>query len=176
MIRCFQEHHPIVHEAVWVAEDAIVVGAVEIQAKSSIWFHSVIRSEEAAIVIKTCTNIQDNCVLHTDDQYPCIVGNRVTIGHQSIIHGCEIGDDTLVGMGSIIMNGALIGARCIIGAGTLITEHMQIPDDCVVVGSPGRVMKQTTAQQIEATNHNATHYYELAMQYQREEQVWKNMY
>lgn len=175
MIRPFQGLVPNIDEDAWVAEDAMVVGSVKIGQASSVWFKSVIRSEKAEIVIGNHTNIQDNSVLHTDLGYHLIIGDRVTVGHQCIVHGCTIGDDTLIGMGAIIMNGATIGDYCIIGAGALISEHMVIPNGSVAVGIPAKIIKATTEEQKAFIQQNAEHYAELAKAYKQEEQAWKNM-
>ena len=175
MIRSFQGNMPNVHEHTWIAETAMVIGKVSVKRHSSVWFHSVIRSEKAKILIGEQTNIQDNCVLHTDLDYHLTIGDRVTVGHQCIVHGCTIGDDTLIGMGSIIMNGARIGNHCIIGAGAVVTESMEIPDNCVAVGSPAKVIKSITAEQRLFIQQNAEHYQTLSESYRQEEKLWKNM-
>lgn len=175
MIRPFQGSVPKIYEQVWVADSAMVIGSVTIKRHSSVWFHTVIRSEQAAISIGEQTNIQDNCVLHTDPHDPLTIGDRVTVGHQCIIHGCTIGNDTLIGMGSIIMNGARIGKHCIIGAGAVVTERMEIPDNSVAVGSPAKVIKLTTEAQRLLILQNADHYQTLSQSYQQEEKQWKNM-
>lgn len=129
---------PEIHESVFVAPTATVVGNVRIGARSSVFFGAVIRSELDEIVIGEGTNIQDNCVLHIERGIPVHVGSGCTIGHSAIVHSCTVGDNTLVGMGAIILNGAVVGKNCIIGAGALIPQNAVIPDGSLVVGMPAR--------------------------------------
>lgn len=175
MIQSFQGRVPNIDDNVWIAKTALVIGAIAIKRNSSVWFHSVIRSEKAQIFIGEQTNIQDNCVLHTDLDYDLTIGDRVTIGHQCIVHGCTIGNDTLIGMGSIIMNGARVGNHCIIGAGAIVIEHMEIPDYSIAVGSPAKVIKPISEEQRLFIQQNAEHYQTLSQRYQQEEKQWKNM-
>lgn len=146
----------------YVARNATVLGNVTIGDDSSVWYNSVIRTDRDWIRIGNQTNIQDQCVLHTDKGYPIQIGNRVTIGHGAIIHGCTIEDEVLIGMGSVIMNGAKIGSHSIIGAGCVVSENMHIPSNSVVVGVPARVIKTINDIQIENVKKNALHYVELA--------------
>lgn len=156
---------PKIAENVFVADGAIIRGDVTIQENSSVWFHAVVRAETASINIGKSTNIQDNCTLHVDTGADIHIGNQVTIGHGAIVHGCTIGDNTLIGMGAIILNHAIIGKNCIIGAGALITQNTVIPDNSLVMGSPGKVKRLVTAEEIEDISHNATHYVEEAELY-----------
>lgn len=127
---------------IYIASDADVLGDVTIGEGSSVWYHSVVRGDTNYIMIGRNTNIQDGCVLHTDVNNPLEIGNGVTIGHRAIVHGCTIGDDTLIGMGAIVMNGARVGKNCIIGAGTLVTQGTVIPDGSMAFGSPAKVIRQ----------------------------------
>ena len=156
---------PKIAENVFVADGAIIRGDVTIQENSSVWFHAVVRAETASITIGKSTNIQDNCTLHVDTGADIHIGNQVTIGHGAIVHGCTIVDNTLIGMGAIILNHAVIGKNCIIGAGALITQNTVIPDNSLVMGSPGKVKRLVTAEEIEDISHNATHYVEEAELY-----------
>lgn len=128
----------------WVADDAVVVGNVEIGDDVSIWFGSVVRADNDAIRIGAGSNIQDGCVLHVDPGFPIDIGENVAIGHKVMLHGCTIGRGTLIGMGSIIMNGARIGEQCLIGANTLIPEGKVIPDRSMVMGAPGKIVREMT--------------------------------
>lgn len=145
----------------WIAEDAVILGDAEMADGCSVYFHTVIRTESDPIRIGRNTNIQDNCTVHTGRGYPVIIGVGVTVGHGCIIHGCTIGDNTLIGMGSIIMDGAVIGRNCIIGAGSLITEHKVIPDGSLVFGSPAKVIRTVTDEEIQTNRLTAVHYLEI---------------
>lgn len=156
---------PQIAKNVFIAEGAIIRGNVTIQEHSSVWFHAVVRAETANIFIGKNTNIQDNCTLHVDTGADIHIGDQVTVGHGAIVHGCTIGDNTLIGMGAIILNHAVIGKNCIIGAGTLITQNTVIPDNSLVMGSPGKVKRVLTTEEIEDISRNAAHYVEEAEQY-----------
>lgn len=159
---------PILGKNVYLAEGAIVRGDVTIGDNSSIWFHSVVRAEAGSAVIGNDTNIQDNAVLHVDHGAAIRIGSRVTIGHGAIVHGCTVKDNVLIGMGSIIMNHAVIGENCIIGAGTLITQNTVIPDNSLVMGSPGKIVRTVTDDEIEHIRRNASYYIEEAASYARQ--------
>ena len=151
---------PEIHESVFVAPTATVVGNVRIGAHSSVFFGAVLRSELDEIVIGEGTNIQDNCVVHIERGIPVHVGNGCTIGHSAIVHSCTVGDNTLVGMGAIILNGAVVGKNCIIGAGALVPEGKVIPDNSVVVGVPGKIIKTVSPEQAAHNLENAAAYVE----------------
>ena len=125
----------------WIAPNAVVLGNVTLKQNASVWFGAVLRGDNDPIVVGENSNVQDGSVLHTDLGVPLIIGKGVTIGHMVMLHGCTIGDDTLVGIGSIVLNRAKIGRNCLIGANTLITEGKEIPDNSLVMGSPGKVVK-----------------------------------
>ena len=126
---------------VWVAPDANVIGNVVLRSSSSVWFGATLRGDNEVIDVGAGSNIQENCVLHTDMGYPMTIGENCTIGHKAMLHGCTIGDGTLIGMGATVLNGAKIGRGCLIGAGALITEGKEIPDGSMVVGAPGKVIR-----------------------------------
>ncbi|MEL6522795.1 MAG: gamma carbonic anhydrase family protein [Pseudomonadota bacterium] len=126
----------------WVAPDANVIGKVSLGSGVSVWFGTTIRGDNEAIVLGDGTNIQENCVLHTDPGYPMVIGRDVTVGHKAMLHGCTIGAGSLIGMGATILNGARIGRGCLIGACALITEGKEIPDGSLVMGAPGKVVRQ----------------------------------
>ena len=142
----------------WIAPNAIIIGDIVIKNGVSIWFNAVLRGDIETIVVKEGSNIQDGSVLHTDPGYPLTIGKGVTIGHMVVLHGCTIGDNTLVGIGSTILNDAKIGKNCLIGAGTLVTENKIIPDNSLVVGIPGKVVRQVTNREIEHIKVNAKKY------------------
>lgn len=131
----------------WVAESASVIGAVLLRHNASVWFGAVVRGDREPIVIGENSNVQDLVVLHTDPGYPLTVGRNCTIGHKALLHGCTIGDDTLIGINAVVLNGARIGRQCLIGAGALIPEGKEIPDGSLVMGVPGRVVRELTPEQ-----------------------------
>lgn len=153
---------PVFEKNVYLAPGAIVRGNVTLGENASIWFHAVVRAEAGSIVIGDKTNIQDNCVLHTDPGADIRIGNYVTVGHGALVHGCTIKDNTLIGMGAVILNHAVIGKNCMIGAGALITQNAVIPDQSVVFGNPGKVVRTVTDSEIEAIRRNAAGYWKEA--------------
>lgn len=156
---------PVVGEHVYLAPGAIVRGDVTLQEEVSVWFHAVIRAEEGSITIGRGSNIQDGCVVHVDKGGTVRVGEQVTVGHNAVVHGCSVGDNTLIGMGAIIMNDAVIGKDCIVAAGALVTERTVIPDNSLVMGSPARVKRALTPEEIRSNSFNARHYVEEAAMY-----------
>ena len=142
------DHAPILPETgeYWVAPDANVIGKVILEDKTSIWFGATLRGDNEAIVVGTGSNIQENCVLHTDMGFPLTIGENCTIGHKAMLHGCTIGDGALIGMGATVLNGAVIGKNALIGAGALVTEGKQIPEGAIVMGTPGKVVKQMSPE------------------------------
>lgn len=161
---------PSIHSSAFIAKGAVVMGNVILDTNVSIWYNATIRSSEDPIYIGKCSNIQDNAVLHVDKDYQVVIGEYVTIGHSAIIHGCQIGDNTLIGMGAIILNGAKIGKNCIIGAGALVTQDTVIPDNSLVIGCPGKVVRQVSEKDAQSNVHNALHYVEEAAIYKRMEE------
>lgn len=160
---------PVLGQNVYVASGAVVRGDVTLGDNSSVWFNTVIRAEAGSAVIGNDTNIQDNSVLHVDHGADIRIGSQVTIGHGAIVHGCTIKSNSLIGMGAIIMNHAVIGENCIIGAGTLITQNTVIPDNSLVMGSPGKVIRSVTEEEIEDIKKNAAYYVEEAAFYQNQQ-------
>ncbi len=142
----------------WVADNVVLVGDVVLEAACSIWFGAVLRGDNEQILVGQGSNIQENCVLHTDMGYPLVIGAGCTIGHKAMLHGCVIGDNSLIGMGAIVLNGAKIGKNCLIGAGALIPEGKDIPDGALVMGSPGKVIRQLDFTAINALRESALHY------------------
>lgn len=149
----------------YVAPNAQVIGHVELGEGSSVWFGAVLRGDNDLIKIGARSNVQDNSVLHTDPGLPLIVGEGVIIGHQVMLHGCDIGDNTLIGIGATVLNGAKIGKNCLIGAHALITEGKEIPDNSMVIGAPGKVIKTLSESQIAMLKLNADVYVANAKRY-----------
>ncbi len=149
---------PDISDSAWVADNAQVIGDVHMAADSSVWFSSVVRGDTATIRIGEGTNIQDGSVLHADVGIPLTIGKHVTVGHMVQLHGCTIGDESLIGIGAIVLNGAKIGKNCLVGAGSLVTEGKQFPDGSMILGSPAKVVRQLTPEQIEGLRRSAQHY------------------
>lgn len=157
---------PTIHETAFIAEGAIVKGNVSIGADCGIWYHTTIRADREKIKIGTGSNVQDNCVVHVDEEYPVVIGEYVTVGHGAVVHGCTIGNNSLIGMGAIILNGARIGKNCIVGAGALITQNTIIPDNSLVIGSPAKVIRSVTHDEAASNMRNAKEYVQEAKEYQ----------
>lgn len=149
----------------FVADSAAVIGAVVLRANSSVWYNAVIRGDREPIVVGEGSNIQDGAVLHTDIGYPLVIGNRVTVGHGVMLHGCTIGDNSLIGINAVVLNGATIGKNCLVGANALVTEGKDIPDNSLVLGSPGKVARVLTPEQIEELTEDAQTYVDNARRY-----------
>lgn len=149
----------------FVAKNATVIGDVIIDQESSIWYHAVVRGDEAPIRIGKATNIQDNCTLHCSEKYPMTIGDGVTVGHNAVLHGCTIGNNVLIGMGAIVLNGAVIGDDCIVGAGALITENKVLEPGTIAYGLPAKPMGNVSAADIETNRNNALMYIEFAKEH-----------
>lgn len=149
---------PNIDPSVFVAKGAVVLGDVTIAKDCSIWYNATVRSTESYITIGEGSNVQDNAVIHVDHNNPTIIGSYVTIGHGAIVHGCTIEDNSLIGMGAIILNGAKIGKNCIIAAGALVPQNKEIPDNSLVMGSPGKIVRQVTEDEILKNRKNAENY------------------
>ncbi len=145
-------------EDYWIAPSAMVIGKVKLETNASVWWNAVLRGDNELITVGENSNVQDGCVLHTDPGFPLTIGRNVTIGHLVMLHGCTIGEGSLIGIGSVILNGARIGRNCLIGAKTLIGEGKEIPDNSVVLGAPGKVVKQVTPEQVERTAQGTAKY------------------
>ena len=152
----------------FVADNATVIGSVVLENNASVWFNAVIRGDNDLITIGENSNIQDGSVLHTDGGIQLTIGKNVTVGHMVMLHGCEIGDGTLVGINSVILNGAKIGKNCLIGANTLIAEGKEIPDGSMVLGSPGKIVRQLTEEQKKGLEMSAQHYVDNFKRYKRD--------
>lgn len=156
---------PKVAESAWVADSAQVIGAVTLGPDASVWFGTVVRGDTEEITIGAGSNIQDASVLHADHGMPLVVGERVTVGHQVMLHGCTIGDESLIGIGAVILNGAKIGRNCLVGAGALVTEGKEFPDGSMILGSPAKVVRQLSPEQIEGLRRSAQHYIDNAQRF-----------
>ena len=167
MIYDLEKITPKLDQECWVAPNAIIIGKVELKKNSNVWFNAVLRGDLEPIIIGENSNVQDGSVIHTDPGCPVTIGNRVTVGHMVMLHGCQIADDCLIGIGSIILNKAKIGKNCIIGANALITENKVIPEKSLVLGSPGKVVRQVTDKEIENIKENARHYVENFKKYKK---------
>lgn len=159
------ERTPQVAETAWVAESAQVIGGVALGPDSSVWPGVVIRGDSGPIAVGEGSNIQDNSVLHADEGVPLTIGKHVTVGHQVMLHGCTVGDESLIGIGAIVLNHAKIGRNCLVGAGALVTEGKEFPDGSMIVGSPARVVRQLTPEQIEGLRRSARHYMDNARRF-----------
>ena len=155
----------VVGTPLFVAPNATVIGDVTLTANVSIWFSAVVRADKDRIIIGEGSNVQDNCVVHTSKGHPVIIGSNVSVGHGAILHGCTLCDQVLVGMGAIVLNGVKVGSGSLIGAGAVVTEGTDIPEGSVVVGVPGKVIKQVTDAQKDYILTNARSYVQLAMEY-----------
>ena len=144
----------------WVAPSAIVLGKAKLLHNASVWFGAVLRGDLELILVGEGSNVQDNAVLHTDVGFPLTIGRNCTIGHRAMLHGCTIGDNSLIGIGATVLDGAQIGANCIVGAHALITEGKSIPNNSLVIGSPGKIVREVSAEDIERIAHAAAHYIE----------------
>jgi carbonic anhydrase/acetyltransferase-like protein (isoleucine patch superfamily) len=149
---------PEIAEDTWIAPDANLIGRIVVESAASVWFCATLRGDNEVITVGEGSNIQENCVLHTDIGYPLTIGKGCTIGHKVMLHGCTIGDNSLIGMGATVLNGAKIGNNCLIGAGALITEGKEIPDGSLVMGVPGKVVRSLDEAAIEGLRKSATGY------------------
>ena len=149
---------PTVPESAWVADSAQVMGDVVLGSEASLWFGVVARGDTAAIRIGARTNIQDLTVLHADYGMPLTIGSGVTVGHKAMLHGCSVGDDSLIGIGAVVLNGAKIGKGCLVGAGALVTEGKEFPDGSMILGSPAKVVRSLTPEQLQGLRQSADHY------------------
>jgi carbonic anhydrase/acetyltransferase-like protein (isoleucine patch superfamily) len=151
----------------WVAPNASIIGDVTLERNTSIWFNVTLRGDVENIYVGEGSNIQDGSVLHTDPGYPLRVGKNVTIGHLVMLHGCTVEDNSLIGISAVILNGAKIGKNCIIGANALVTENKIIPDNSLVVGSPGKIVRQVSDEEVKSITENAIHYQENWKKYSK---------
>ena len=158
---------PQIADTAWVADSAQVMGDVVLSADTSIWFGAVLRSDTETIRIGRGSNIQDLSVLHADVGMPLTVGEDVTVGHQVMLHGCTIGDGSLIGIGAVVLNGAVIGKGCLVGAGALVTEGKVFADGSMILGSPAKVVRQLSPEQLEGLRRSAQHYVDNARRFRK---------
>ena len=156
---------PHVAETAWVADSAQVIGAVELAEGASIWFGSILRGDNEPMRIGRNSNVQDGSMLHSDPGSPLTLGENVTVGHQVMLHGCTIGDGSLIGIKAVVLNGAKIGKNCLVGAGSLVTEGKEFPDGSMILGSPAKVVRELTPEQIAGLSRAAQHYVDNAKRY-----------
>lgn len=159
------DRKPQVSPTAWVADDAQVIGLVELAENSSVWFGAVLRGDNEPLRIGSGSNVQDGAVIHSDMGFPVVIGSGVTIGHQACLHGCTVGDGSLIGIQAIVLNGAKIGKNCLVGAGALVTEGKEYPDGSLIVGAPAKVIRLLTSEQLDGLKRNADHYVENARRY-----------
>ena len=158
---------PTLASGAWVADSAQVIGQVTLEENVSVWFGTVIRGDSERIHIGRGSNIQDASVLHADAGVPLTLGENVSVGHQVMLHGCTVGDGTLIGIGAIVLNHAKIGKNCLVGAGSLVTEGKEFPDGSMILGSPAKVARQLTPEQIAGLQRIATHYVDNAARFRQ---------
>lgn len=156
---------PRMADSAWVADSAQVMGNVVLAEDSSVWFGATLRGDTETITVGRGSNVQDGSVMHADIGYPLTVGDNVTVGHMVMLHGCTIGDESLIGIGATVLNGAIIGKNCLVGAGSLVTEGKTFPDGSMIMGTPAKVVKTLTPEQIEGLRRSAQHYVENAQRY-----------
>lgn len=161
------EHAPDIDPTAYVADTATVIGKVKLEAGTSLWFGATLRGDNELIHIGENSNVQEACVLHTDAGFPLTLGRDVTVGHQAMLHGCTIGDGSLVGIQAVILNGARIGKNCLVGAGALITEGKEFPDNSLILGSPAKLARTLTDEQVAALKRSADSYSERAAYYRQ---------
>ena len=165
MIHALEDHVPTVAADAWVAPGAHVIGLVTLGAEASVWFGAVLRGDNEPIAVGEGANVQELCVLHTDMGFPLTVGRDCTVGHKAILHGCTVGEGSLIGMGATVLNGAVIGRGCLIGAGALVTEGKEIPDGHLAVGAPAKVVRALDAEAAEKLQQAARDYQAKARRY-----------
>ncbi|HMO08875.1 MAG TPA: gamma carbonic anhydrase family protein [Paracoccaceae bacterium] len=165
MIYAFDGHAPQIDPTAWVAPTAVLIGRVILRPGASVWFGSVLRGDNEPIEVGENSNIQENCVLHTDMGYPLTIGREVTVGHKAMLHGCTLEDGCLVGMGATVLNGAVIGSGALVGACALVTEGKRIEPGALVMGAPGKVVRMLDGAAQARQRSTATHYVENAARY-----------
>lgn len=151
-------HSPQLAEGAWVADSAQVMGHVVLEQDASVWFGAVLRGDTEPLHVGAGSNVQDGSVVHADRGYPVTIGAGVTVGHQVVLHGCTIGDNSLIGIQAVVLNGARIGRDCLVGAGALVTEGKEFPDGSLIVGAPAKAVRQLTPEQIDGLRQSAQHY------------------
>ncbi|MBI3041855.1 MAG: gamma carbonic anhydrase family protein [Betaproteobacteria bacterium] len=164
----FEERKIICKGDYWIAPNAVVIGSVIMEPNASVWFGCIVRGDNDTITIGENSQLQDGCVLHVDLGFPLTIGKNVSIGHMAMLHGCTIGDGSLIGIKSVILNGATVGRNCLVGANALIAEGKEIPDGSLVIGSPGKVVRQLSGEEIRRINAASDHYVQKFKRYRKE--------
>ncbi|MFZ4529242.1 MAG: gamma carbonic anhydrase family protein [Undibacterium curvum] len=159
---------PDIDASAYITDTAKIIGKVKIDAKASIWFDVTLRGDNELIHIGENSNVQEGCILHTDPGYPLTVASNVTIGHQAMLHGCTIGEGSLIGIQAVVLNGAKIGKNCLVGAGALVTEGKEFPDNSLIIGSPAKAVRQLTEQDIAGMQRNTANYAQRGQLYKTE--------
>ena len=159
------EHSPRLAAGAWVADSAQVIGNVELAEDANVWFGAILRGDTELLTIGRGSNVQDGSVLHADTGFPVTLGENVTVGHQVMLHGCTVGDGSLIGIQAVVLNGARIGRHCLVGAGALVTEGKEFPDGSMIIGSPAKAVRQLTPEQIAGLRRSAEHYVANAKRY-----------
>ncbi len=162
------EHAPEIDPSSYIADTANVIGKVRIDALASIWFGATIRGDNELITVSENSNVQEGCVLHTDPGYPLTIGKNVTVGHQAMLHGCIVGEGSLVGIQAVILNGAKIGRNCLVGAGALVTEGKEFPDNSLIIGSPAKVARLLSDEDITRMHNNTANYVKRGQVFKQE--------
>ncbi|MBL8966498.1 MAG: gamma carbonic anhydrase family protein [Spirochaetaceae bacterium] len=162
MVHSFEGRKPRVHESSFVAWNAEVLGDVDLEEGSSVWYGAVSRADIGRVRVGRNSNVQDGSVIHVDADRPCLLGEGVTIGHRAVLHSCSIGDHALVGMGAVVLDGAEIGSECIVGAGALVTQGKKFPPRSMILGSPAKVARELTEEEAKGLHHHAEEYAKLA--------------
>ncbi|MDH4457506.1 MAG: gamma carbonic anhydrase family protein [Nevskia sp.] len=167
MIYQLENRTPQLHDSAWVADNAVVIGTVVMEAGSSVWFNCVVRGDNDLITIGENSNVQDGAVLHTDTGFKLSIGRDCTIGHKAMLHGCEIGEGSLIGIGSVVLNGAKIGQNSIVGAGSVVPEGKVYPDNVLILGSPAVVKRELKPAEYQRIRLGAQHYVQNAARYRK---------
>ena len=167
MIKEFMGKTPDTKDASYIAENASVIGDTVLMNGSSVWFNAVLRADVDKIIIGENSNVQDNATVHCTGGYPVVVGKNVTIGHNAVVHGCTVGDNSLIGMNATVLDGAKIGKNSIVGAGALVTEHKEFPDNSLIIGVPAKAVKTLDENAVQSILNNASHYKALAEEYDK---------
>jgi carbonic anhydrase/acetyltransferase-like protein (isoleucine patch superfamily) len=161
----FDQHFPKISSSTYIAPNATLIGNISMGERTSIWFGAMLRAESSSILIENDSNVQDNCVIHTDENFPVKIGAAVSIGHGAIIHGASVGSNCLVGMGAILLNGSSVGENSLVGAGALLTQGTQMPGGMLIVGSPAVAKRKLKAEEIEKIRQNSENYNKFRVQY-----------
>ncbi|WOD14374.1 gamma carbonic anhydrase family protein [Paraburkholderia kirstenboschensis] len=156
----YGEHAPNIHESTYVADSATVIGRVTLSRDSSVWSQAVLRGDNEPILVGQGSNVQEGAVLHNDPGFPLVIGEGVTVGHQAMLHGCHIGDGSLIGIQAIVMNGAVIGRGCLVAAGAVVTEGKQFPDNSLILGAPAKAVRKLSEDEVVNLRDNANDYIE----------------